>query len=312
MSPCRAQYRQDIFLFEWKNQEETISAFVALLTDRLDVEILCFILLLSFQTQIYVDVLWSICPQGVKLHVYAHAYVYVSCLPNLPNVNFLRPRQKNDCASPMWKPLSCLDMNWRWSSSENCGFNTYSCPSHAHHACYLTGCCHNNNSLLVQKSLHKCENAACPLSHIPRPIVCCLRLLSPRRVQTCARFTARGVCVRLFMKVWMCLWNQEIFWLPLIWKTVFMICNCGYTNSSSYVFSGETPSFSGASCHLGWSQHHIYTPGLWGKWFIFLVARRRLVLSVVSVCDVWPGATPPLLGNLLGGPDLTSKNFQFC
>ncbi len=29
--------------------------------------------------------LWSICPQGVKCHVYAHAYVYVPCLPNLPD-----------------------------------------------------------------------------------------------------------------------------------------------------------------------------------------------------------------------------------
>ncbi len=40
--------------------------------------------------------LWSICPQGVKFYAYAHVYVYVSCLPNLPIGSGHGPLQTDD------------------------------------------------------------------------------------------------------------------------------------------------------------------------------------------------------------------------
>ncbi len=55
----------------------------------------------------YVDILWSICPQGVKLC--AWAFVYVSCLPNLAVV------MRCDLAHAVWPrghDAVLLDLHW--------------------------------------------------------------------------------------------------------------------------------------------------------------------------------------------------------
>ncbi len=50
---------------------------------------------------------------------------------------------------------------------------------------------------------------------------------------------------------------------------------------------------------------HSFYRRKWKVW-IFSRERRDLYCQYVSICDVWPGATPPpSSGNLLGGPDLT-------
>ncbi len=85
ISPCRIHYRQKYnFCLCWMNKNFIFSLVL----------LLCFAHkhkknIFSNQRQNILktnsSTLWSICLQDVKFYAYAHVYVYVSCLPNLPN-----------------------------------------------------------------------------------------------------------------------------------------------------------------------------------------------------------------------------------
>ena len=66
--------------------------------------------------------------------------------------------------------------------------------------------------------------------------------------------------------------------------------------------------------HCGWpTKFHVFSR-FWkffpGIFCLFSCVKCNLYCQYVSVCDMWPGMTPPLLGNLLGGPDLTPKKIS--